>query len=1186
MQGVLSEHFILISKTTIFESMKWFVLAWFALIPLSSFSQVVINEICAANADINIDPDFFNYSGWIELYNAGNNAVDLSGYFLSDNPAEQFKWQLPAGILLPSKGFVLIWCDQKYVGLHAGFSLSADGETLVLSNPVGVVIDLVTFPSQFTNMSYARAANNSWRITPFPSPQAANIQGPSTSQRLDPPAFSKSGGRYSGTQTIKLSHPQKNVTIRFTTDGSEPLANSNAYSSPVTLSSTKVLKAKAFHPDFLPGETVSNTYLINEHTSPLPIVSISTKPDYLWDNTIGIYADGTNGIPGNCNGNPMNWNQDWSRHAVFEYFDASGNPQVQQAVDIRIGGACSRNFPQKSFVIQARKKYGSNEIQYPFFSTKKNVKSFGGLFLRNSGNDFNTTMFRDAFIQSLGIGKMDLDYMAYQPTVFYLNGEYWGIQNLREKIDGDFIESNYGIDKNDVDLLETYENAIEGTSDAWRNYKDSLQLLPSSDPNTFAFISKHIDVQEYINYVDLRTIFKISTKSQVISINFASKTKFCVTPLNYLVTEIYVSNTDWPGNNVKFWRQRSTNGKFRWILWDTDFGFALYPGFTDVYHPTLNFVTDPNQTGWPNPAVSTLHIRLVLQNPEFRNRFIATFATAMGTTFHPDRVNQMIDEFSKRIESEVPEHKIRWGGFVADWVYEILRLRYFANVRHPFMQGHVANFFGLGQPIKFSVSTSPPAAAKIEMNGIRSDGLDNAPYYKGVPYRVKPIANAGFRFTDWTITTRENDLISLANAGTTWKYFDQGTLPDAAWNSSTFDDAGWAQGNAQLGYGEGDEITAVGFGPDPANKFITTYFRKSFSIADTTGLTNLSASILFDDGVVVYLNGTEVFRNNLPAGSIANATLALQATSTENTFYPFTINKNLLKPGVNTFAVEVHQVSGQSSDISFDFSASTSRIGNSVTYTTNDLEVYDTAFADVVMVANFDPIAPVEGLVLNEFSANKSFVKDNYNEEEDWIELHNAGSSPIDISSVLITDDLSIKDKHTLSNNGSPWVLQPGTYQLLWADDQLNQGKEHLPFKLSADGEQIGVYHVAGYDTLVIASIRFGSQPDGFSMARIPNATGPFELTSNLTPGAANESGNNQNYIYPNPADLEANLVIFNESTSVTIYDLMGKRIRKHVFSSPGEMSMDTSDLANGVYVVKILSSKINSTTRLVVTHQ
>ena len=1127
--------------------MKTVLLSFLLLVSLFAHGQVVINEICAANGDVILEPTSGNFLPWLELYNPTSSAKDVSWFMLTDDPAQPNKWSIPENTIIPAKGHLIIWCDGGWLGYHAGFSLSAKGETIVLSTNAGVELDRISYPEQYTNTSYGRTTDgaSTWKYSVTPSP-AANNSGSLEGTRLPSPTFSKSSGRYAGSVTVALSHTNSGADIRYTTNGSEPTSGSLKYNSSITLTSTKVIKAKAFHADFPPSETVTATYLVSEHASTLPVVSISTNPNYLWDNTIGIYTDGTNGIPGNCNGNNMNWNQDWDRHAVFEYLSPAGSTLASQHVDIRIGGACSRNFPQKSFVIQAKRKYGDNDIDYPFFSTKPDIDKFGGLFLRNAGNDFNTAMFRDDFFQSLGIGQMDLDYMANQPTVFYLNGEYWGIQNLREKIDGDFIESNYGIDKSDVDLLETYENAIEGDNNAWVTYKTTLATLNPTDPATFDFIDTHIDVQEYINY---------------------------------LVTEIYVANTDWPGNNVKFWRQRSTNGKFRWILWDLDFGFGLYG--TPYDHPTLNFATEANGPGWPNPAWSTEHIRLVLSNPEFRNRFIAAFATAMSTTFHPDRINAKLDEFKARIQEEVPYHKQRWGGTIYDWQYELQRLRDFSTQRYTFMQTHVATFFAIN-PLNFSVATDPANSGSITLNGVTTPAITDALFYNAIPYRVKANANVGFKFTGWTVTTRSNETISLVSPGSAWKYFDQGTLPSATWTLPSYNDVAWSQGNAQLGYSpdEFDEATVVSYGPDANNKYITTYFRRSFDLTDTVGLSGIAASALFDDGIVVYLNGAEVYRNNMPDGAINNGTLALTAIA-ENVYYSFTIPKGILKVGSNTWAIEVHQANATSSDISFEFQAAVSRNGNVESYSLSQEEVYDTAYSDVAMVAHFEEIQPIDGLVLNEISASKSFAKDNAGEAEDWIELYNSSSNVIDISGLMLTDELTRKAKHVV-NRETPWLLQPGQYQLFWADGQLEQGANHLPFKLSSEGEHIGIYHAAGYDTTAIAEIDFGFMPEGYSFARLPNATGPFTMTNTLTPGAINIEGESF-WIFPNPTSQSVNIDVREENTSVLIFDSMGRNVSSFTVDANQIAPLDIRHLTDGIYLVKLITASGEKKSRLVV---
>jgi len=173
----------------------------------------------------------------------------------------------------------------------------------------------------------------------------------------------------------------------------------------------------------------------------------------------------------------------------------------------------------------------------------------------------------------------------------------------------------------------------------------------------------------------------------------------------------------------------------------------------------------------------------------------------------------------------------------------------------------------------------------------------------------------------------------LVPPGSTWKYLDDGTDQGTAWRDPAFDDSAWAAGSAQLGYGDGDEATVVGFGTDPNNKFITTWFRHSFQVADPSIFTGALLRVLRDDGAVVYLNGTEVFRSNMPVGAIDSLTLASGAVggSSESTFFQTAVDPALLLTGTNVLAVEIHQVQRWSSDISFDLDLTGTQAAHSLT---------------------------------------------------------------------------------------------------------------------------------------------------------------------------------------------------------------------------------------------------------------
>ena len=185
------------------------------------------------------------------------------------------------------------------------------------------------------------------------------------------------------------------------------------------------------------------------------MVSVSTDPVNLWDPMKGIYVEGTNGVEGYCYGK-TNWNQEWERQATFEYFTPDGVKKISTDAGIKINGGCSRTNPQKSLGVYFRDKYGPDEIRYPLFNSK-NADRFKSIMLRNSGNDFNRTQLQDAMMQTLIMGQMDIDYMAYTPAALYLNGAYWGVQNIREKSSTDYLYTNYGLDEDSVDILESFQ---------------------------------------------------------------------------------------------------------------------------------------------------------------------------------------------------------------------------------------------------------------------------------------------------------------------------------------------------------------------------------------------------------------------------------------------------------------------------------------------------------------------------------------------------------------------------------------------------------------------------------------------------------------------------------------------------------------------------------------------------------
>jgi len=289
-----------------------------------------------------------------------------------------------------------------------------------------------------------------------------------SNERCDKPVFTMPSGFYTGTLDLNFKDPAPNDTIYYSLNGSEPSRLSNFYApgSSISLAITTVVRAACFSKDKLSSDPVTKTFLINEHDTHLPIVSLVTTPDNLTSNTIGIYINGTGSTP--------NYNQYWQRPANMELIDTTKVTCVSQEIDMSISGAYSRSIDQKTLSLSPAKKFGDSQFRYEFFKASKPGMKYKEIRLRNSGNDFFFSMMRDAFSQSLVMHRMDIDLQAYEPAVLYLNSAYYGIMNLRGVTSKDYIYSNYGIENEDIEEFINYHIAqiYEANTDwPWDNVK-------------------------------------------------------------------------------------------------------------------------------------------------------------------------------------------------------------------------------------------------------------------------------------------------------------------------------------------------------------------------------------------------------------------------------------------------------------------------------------------------------------------------------------------------------------------------------------------------------------------------------------------------------------------------------------------------------------------------------------------
>jgi hypothetical protein len=1004
----------------------------------TGYSQLYINEILTANVTINPDPDYVNYGDWIEIYNAGSSSVNLYNYTVTDDITQPGKYRINYTNYISAHSYKLIWADQENYHSHTNFALDNDGEFIALINPGGTIVDSITYKKQIPDISYGRQpdGSNTWVYFAEPTPESSNsssgiadlIQAPDVS-------FSLSPGFYTSNQTVTISSASPTGAIHYTIDGSIPTDNSPLYSSPVQISSTTVLKARCFESGVLPGDIGVSTYFINESFD-IPVVSLSTDPYYFFDDSWGIYVEGENGIPGCGHEEPANWFQDWERPINFEYFESNGECKVNKMVGVKLIGSCTRNFNLKSLTLISREKYGKSGLDYRFFSDK-DINSFKSLNLRSSGNDLEETMLRDGFMQNLLIGRMDIDYESYQPTVVFLNGEYWGILNLREKMNEHYVESNYGINSDDVSVLENNASVVHGSADHYEDLVDYINSYNLGVEANFEYVNSQMDINEY---------------------------------LNYYISETFFDNEDWPHNNIRYWRENNSTGRWRWMVFDTDYGFGLFNYYSG------NNLKDLSSTYWSRDV-----IRGLMENQNFENEFIQRFAAHLNTTFEPNRVVGILDSIASIIDSKMPRHINKWHhppNYDPSWLGFVDNMRDYAYSRVPSMRNQIINYFDIPGTYNLETSVSIPNSGIIKLCEVDITNAPEGLYFDNIPIRMEAVPEEGYVFTGWT-----GDINNTSNP-----------------ISLTFSSDVFIQANF-----EEDEI------PDISNIYINEFAAHDTWVTDDHGDHEDWIEIYNDNDFPVDIGGLYVsdlisfplkcqISKDFPEITTIppNGYLVLWADREPNEGV-LHLNFKLDNDGEQLSLVERRAGTNVYLD-SLHFNK------QYVNTTYGRYPDGDDEWCYLIPTAGSSNISydtPFSGIVINEFSAdNDNIIADENGEYDDWIEIYNPTDDPVNIGGLFITDSLNYRTKHRIPSAYPDSTTIPAHgYLVLWADEQEEQGVLHLGFKLGRNGEQIGLVGYNGTD--YIDSLTYGKQYSNSSASRYPDGTDIW-IHPPPTPGSAN----------------------------------------------------------------------------------
>ncbi len=645
---------------------------------------VVINEFMAKNSTTIQDKDG-DFSDWIELYNPSNSIINLFNYKLSDDADDLDKWLFPEVNILPHS-YILIFASKKDISdvteLHTNFKISGSGEELFLTDASGNLIDQTNAIALSDDESYCRIpdGDENWIVTNVSTPNSSN----NYSNEL---VFSNQEGFYSSSFSLSINSTTGD-TIYYTLNGNIPTPNSNYFTAPLLIEDKSaepnvfseipttpeqeliyckawespghpidkatILRCASYRNGVRTSKIYTKTYFVSSHVFnqySIPVISLITEEGNLFNNDSGLYVPGIhfNIDDPEWTGNYFMHGKDWERNIHIEYFEPQGTLGFSQDAGIRIHGGKTRHAAQKTLRLYARSEYGEKYFNYQLLPHRP-VDKYKRFLLRSTMRGVNPkTIIRDVLAQNIS-SSLDIDYQESQPVIVFINGEYWGIHTIRDRIDERYIEYTHHIDKDSV-KIEDYgyiPNVINFIENNSLEYDDN-----------YNYVTTQIDINNYIDYT---------------------------------IAELFFNNYDWPGNNMKIWR-KIPDGKWRWIFYDIDASFG-----DEDYNMLLHATANDSTISWPNPPHSTFLFRSLLQNETFKTTFINRYAEILNTDFSTTRMINKLDSIKSIYRPEIENHIDRWHypNSLNQWEEDIENdLLSFIKKRPCIVKEHIMSFFEL-----------------------------------------------------------------------------------------------------------------------------------------------------------------------------------------------------------------------------------------------------------------------------------------------------------------------------------------------------------------------------------------------------------------------------------------------------------------------------------------------------------
>ena len=706
--------------------MKKFLITFITFPLFTTFNaQLVVNEYSASNLFTYSD-NYGNYVDWFEIYNPTSSAVDLTGWYLSDNSNNPIKCQLSGGSV-PAGGHTTVFCSgrDEFSGgnIHTSFKLTqTKPEEIIITDAAGNLVDQIQMTPCKPGHSRGRESDGSatWALFTSPTPNAANSNP--KPEYATKPIFDIASGYQTGTISLNISSPDPNVTLYYTTNGTSPNSFSNVVSGPISINSNSVIRAIAISSDpNIPQSFIeTNTYFINS-THTIPIISIcgddiysfinDQHPNAFYDNFLGS----------------------------IEYFSSAGNLIDEGVGDYNKHGNDSWAYDQRGIDFIMRDQQGYNySIKHPIFRGK-NRDEYQRLIIKAAAND-NVSFenggahIRDAFVHSLSqVGGLRLDERSYEPCILYVNGEYWGVYEVREKVD-------------DSDFLDEYYDQDE----KFNNSPEFIQFLKTwgGTWEQFGAPNAQSDWNTLLNY--------IQTNNMAIQANFdyVDSLYNWKSLVDYFCLNSYTVCMDWLNWNTAWWRGLEPSGdkkKWRYVLWDMDATFGHYINYTGIPDQSANAdPCDPETLPDPGGQGHTQILIKLMDNPIFYQFYVSRFIDLGNTVYSCDYMINHLDSLIALIEPEMPGQVAKWGSSMNTWNNNVQTLRTFINDRCLAIQQGMIDCYNLDGPYEITFDVNPPGAGNVKANSI---WLNNFPftgdYYGAIDILLRANANTGYVFDYW-----------------------------------------------------------------------------------------------------------------------------------------------------------------------------------------------------------------------------------------------------------------------------------------------------------------------------------------------------------------------------------------------------------------------------------------------------